>query len=102
MNVINKINIQKIEFENNTNYANVLCVIDSMQDALSEMIIEQSVLNKLINKLQTLQNEDEVLNHMKSYAIDDDNVIYSINLAETGYQDTWIDLDFNNYQLIRA
>jgi|SRR5690554_4360892 len=105
MNVVNKINILNIEFENNAKHVNVKCVVnDDHSETISEMIIDQGVLNRIICKLQAAQSDDEVLNYMESFSIDAENIIYSINLRNTSYQDTWIDLDshMSNYQLIRA
>jgi hypothetical protein len=105
MIAINKINILNIEFENNAEYVNVQCVInDDNEETVSEMIINQRVLNRIICKLQATQSDDEVLNYMESFAIDAENVIYSINLRNTAYQNAWIDVDghMSDYQLIRA
>ncbi|MBN9294520.1 MAG: hypothetical protein J0G96_11130 [Flavobacteriia bacterium] len=105
MNTINRINIQKIEFGSNTEYVNVFCRINSNEfESDSQMIVEQKILNRIICKIQAAQMDDEVLNYLESKNIDPDNTIYTLNLEETSYQNTWIELDeqIANYHLIRA
>lgn len=105
MNTINRINIQKIEFGSNTEYVNVFCRINANEfESDSQMIVEQKILNRIICKIQAAQMDDEVLNYLESKSIDPDNTIYTLNLEETSYQNTWIELDdqISNYHLIRA
>lgn len=105
MNAINRINIQKIEFGNNTEYVNVFCRVNANEpESDSQMIMEQKILNRIICKIQAAQMDDEVLNYLESKSIDPDNTIYTLNLEKTSYRNAWIELDeqMANYHLIRA
>jgi len=86
MNVMetnNSINIQKIEFSTIENTANIFCNLKNTRGSeASEMIIEQRILNRIINRIQAAcsENNDEILDLMDTKKVDSENCFYTIDL----------------------
>ena len=103
--LLDKVEIQKIEFQTSCSEVSVLCVITKGNlSYTNEIILNFSDLNRLINKIQKITKIGDLFSYFKSTKLEDGDDLYYL----TNHQNTEIEIplaemeDFKPLRQIRA
>ena len=95
--ILNRINVESIEFESGTNEAFVTCNITQGADTYrTELIVNHTDINRLIGRLQQLASNTDVMSCFENVELADGIQHYSMNSQKAGIADLWIEhIEFN-------
>ena len=90
--ILNRINVESIEFETGTNEAFVTCNITQGNDTYrTELIVDHTDINRLIGRLQQLASNTDVMSCFENIDLGDGNLLYSMECNKAGIGDLWIE-----------
>lgn len=95
--ILNRINVESIEFESDTNEAFVTCNITQGADTYkTELIVNHTDINRLIGRLQQLASNTDVMSCFENIELSDGKKLYSMECHKAGIGDLWIEhIEFN-------
>lgn len=90
--ILNRINVESIEFETGTNEAFVTCNITQGADTYkTELIVNHTDINRLIGRLQQLASNTDIMSCFENIELGDGNQLYSMECHKAGLGDLWIE-----------
>ena len=90
--ILNRINVESIEFESDTNEAFVTCNITQGADTYrTELIVNHTDINRLIGRLQQLASNTDVMGCFENIQLADGIQLYSMDSHKSGLGDLWIE-----------
>lgn len=90
--IIDKINIESIQFESGYNEVSVFCTMTQGRDTFqSELKIDYSDLNRLLGRMMQMNSEIEMNNWFEEIQLENGESYYSFNSARLGMENVWIE-----------
>lgn len=90
--IFNKVKIEKIEFQSNSNEVSVSCKIGIGElNILTEIMIDFSDLNKLIGKIQHAYDNFEILNYFRKTDLKNGFHLYSFESKNSELREVYLE-----------